>query len=106
MDLSAIPFRATSRAGISLHVYSEDERTGRIVALIAMEAGCRYPAHRHIDEERVLVLRGGYEDEFGKHREGDSIRYKAGTSHSPRALPGGTCVLLALARKGVEVLAR
>jgi putative transcriptional regulator len=103
MDLSAIPFRDTRHRGVRIHFYSSDERSGRVVALIAMEPGCGYPRHRHRGDEQVLVLQGGYRDERGEHRQG-AVRYPDGSAHAPVALPGASCVLLAVAHEGIELL--
>lgn len=104
MDLSAIPFRSTRHDGVRIHFYSHDARSGRTVALIAMQPGCGYPRHRHRGVEEVLVLQGGYADEHGEHRRGSMVRYPDGSTHSPRALPGDCCVLLAAAAEGIELL--
>ena len=81
--------------------------------LIRMDPGCGYPAHRHVDVEEVLVLRGGYRDDRGEHRAGTYLRYPAGSVHAPVALGDRTqpvgeanpaCVLFAVARGGVENL--
>jgi hypothetical protein len=79
--------------------------------LIRMAPGCGYPAHRHLDVEEVLILRGGYRDEDGEHRAGAYLRYAPGSVHCPVALgdprrPEGpdnqACVLFAVARGGVS----
>jgi anti-sigma factor ChrR (cupin superfamily) len=107
MDLTAIPWRTTRYPGVTVHFYASDERTRRVVALIAMEPGRGYPRHRHRGIEEVRVVQGGYRDEQGEHRTGDVVRYEDGTEHKPIALaaPGAqTCVLLALAHEGIELL--
>lgn len=101
MELDTIPWRETRYAGTSVFFYVSDERTGRVVALIRMLAGCGYPRHRHTGAEQVLVLRGGYRDEFGEHTAGRFVTYAAGSSHTPVALDETTCVLLAVAHEGV-----
>ena len=81
--------------------------------LIRMSPGRGYPPHRHLGVEHVLVLQGGYVDELGEHRAGTLLRYAAGSAHSPVAfgdpeLPEGgqnrACILLAIARGGIEEL--
>lgn len=93
---------------------SPDERTrGGGTVLIRMDPGCGYPPHRHLGAEDVLVLQGGYSDEYGAHVTGSHVHYPAGSSHGPVAL--GTlgaglgaenppCVLFATAALGVELL--
>ena len=79
--------------------------------LIRMEPGHGYPPHRHVGAEEVVVLAGGYRDEEGEHRQGDYVRYPAGSVHAPVALgdsdtPAGPenppCVLFAVAHDGIE----
>lgn len=105
MDPAAIPWRTTRFPGVGIHFYASDRATGRVVALIRMDEGCGYPPHRHIGSEDVLVVLGGYRDEFGEHRAGRRVHYAAGTCHGPVALAGaGPCVLLSIAYEGVAAL--
>ena len=108
MDLSAIPWRQTRYPGVEIHFYASDRRTGRVVALIRMQPGHGYPAHRHRGAEDVLVLAGGYRDGLGTYRAGNFLHYEDGTEHAPVAIddPAGTaCVLLAVAHEGILLLA-
>lgn len=105
MDLQAIPWRETRYPGVRIHFYASDRASGRVVALIAMDPGCGYPRHLHRDTEDILVLQGGYADEFGSYTRGTSAHYGRGTCHSPVALASGpTCVLLTAATEGIELL--
>ena len=70
MDANAIPWRSTRVQGIDVHFYASDADSGRVVALIRMAPGRGYPRHRHRGTEEVLVLQGGYRDEFGEHTAG------------------------------------
>ncbi|HIF41720.1 MAG TPA: hypothetical protein EYQ74_11555 [Planctomycetes bacterium] len=85
---------------------------GGVSALIRMQPGRGYPAHRHLDFEDVLILSGGYRDEFGEHGAGTYLRYPPGSTHAPVALgdfaqdagPGNPpCLLFAVARGGIEL---
>lgn len=125
IDPDAIGWHATGVEGISLislHPRAGESggegagsRTARdSVVLIRMEPGHGYPAHRHLDVEDVLVLAGGYSDERGVHRQGSFVRYESGSVHSPvacgeRGRPAGpdhpACVLFAIARGGIELVA-
>ena len=105
MDLTTIPFRATSHTGISIHVYDRDPDTGRAAVLIRMKAGCAYPHHRHRGTEEILILQGGYRDQHGTYRAGDFTRYEDGSEHHPIALEGEEdCVLFAITEHGIDVL--
>ena len=82
--------------------------------LIRMRPGCGYTPHRHVGTEDVLVLAGGYRDQWGTYRQGDHVHYPAGSSHAPLALgrddlPEGpsnpACVLFSSVPAGIELLA-
>lgn len=105
MDLAALPLRSTRYPGVGIHFYASDERTGRVVALIAMAPGHGYPRHQHRGAEEVLVVQGAYRDDHGVHRQGDYVRYEDGSAHAPVATEGGeTCILFAVTHEGVTLL--
>ena len=112
-----LAWRSTRHPGIAwfpLHLAAEGEGAARDSAvLIRMEPGRGYPTHEHLDVEDVLLLQGGYADEFGEHRAGGFVRYPKGSRHAPVALgrvdrpagPGNeACILFAVARGGVRVV--
>ncbi len=120
LDLQGLAWRATRSAGVQWYPILDDHAAARdttgvpdSVVLIRMEPGTSYPAHRHIGIEDVLILVGGYEDEFGAHGPGSFVRYPAGSVHHPIALgdphracneENSACVMFAIARGGVENL--
>jgi putative transcriptional regulator len=65
----------------------------RINALLRLVPGATFPEHGHGDEERLLVLEGGYLDSTGVEvwRGALDVRAK-GTSHFFTALEGPACV--------------
>lgn len=119
-----LPWRRTRLRGVAwipLHLEEPGGRAGGTGAergaasvLIRMDPGTGYAPHRHLGGEDVLVLAGGYEDEWGTHRQGDHVHYPPGSVHAPRALgscerPSGpanpACVLFASAPGGIELVA-
>lgn len=129
---AALPWRRTGVAGVSwipLHLAAEGSRTpegpgggegagagarGGASVLIRMEPGAGYAPHRHVGSEDVLVLCGGYADEWGSYRQGQHVHYPAGSVHAPRALgaadhPAGptnpACILYSVVPEGIELLA-
>jgi anti-sigma factor ChrR (cupin superfamily) len=105
-------WRAARSPGVSWLLLSPPDAPDATV-LIRMLPGSSYPAHRHVGPEEVLVLAGGYRDEWGEHRAGTWLAYPAGSVHDPVALgdPGRpvgpenpACVLYAVARGGVQNL--
>ncbi|MBI5364795.1 MAG: cupin domain-containing protein [Planctomycetes bacterium] len=113
---AGVPWRETRFPGVSWWPLHFDPAAGPespATVLIRMEPGRGYPAHEHLDVEDVLVLQGGYADEFGDHRAGAYVRYPAGSRHAPVALgepdrrPDAAhlpCILFAVARGGVRQL--
>ena len=57
----------------------------------------QFPAHRHVGDERALVLQGGLrEDDGTPHHAGELIHHRDGSVHSFEALPGETCIAAVL----------
>jgi len=73
--------------------------------LVRVTAGTRFPQHRHLGSERVVVLEGGYCDEpSGRvYRAGDLHEMGALTVHSYTALPERDLLLAVSVERGVEV---
>ena len=114
--IERLEWRTTKTSGVSWLPLRLDagepagnRRPGGTV-LIRMEPGCGYAPHLHVGTEDVLVLQGGYRDEFGQYLQGDHVHYPAGSRHSPVALGPGAetsapaCVLLATVAYGIELL--
>jgi hypothetical protein len=74
------------------------------VGFVRVPAGAAFPRHRHLGEERVLVLQGGYVDSDGTVvRRGDVDPKPAGSEHAFTALPGTDLVYLVVLRAGVDI---
>jgi anti-sigma factor ChrR (cupin superfamily) len=73
--------------------------------LVRIQAGARFPMHRHVGPERVLVLQGSYREEPGGRVYGPSDWHEmaTGSSHAYLALPGQTLLLAVSVVAGVEV---
>jgi hypothetical protein len=67
-------------------------------ALFRMNPGRHFPRHRHLGEERVLVLEGSYEDSNGTvHRAGELREWPAGTEHYLEVAGTSRCILACVA---------
>lgn len=73
--------------------------------LVRIQAGARFPMHRHVGPERVLVLEGSYRDEPSGRVYGPSDWHEmaAGSSHAYLALPGQPLLLAVSLVAGVDV---
>ncbi|MFN7950893.1 MAG: cupin domain-containing protein [bacterium] len=79
-------------------------REGGIASLIRMPPGSRYPRHRHLGEERFLMLQGGVRFDDGSSADaGDSVLGAAGTAHHFVVLPGQDCIAAVVLTGPVEL---
>jgi quercetin dioxygenase-like cupin family protein len=88
-----------------LHLQGGPRVVGADNGLVRLAAGARFPSHRHLGLERVLVLDGGYRDEQdGRlYLPGDWHEMQPGTSHAYTALTEGELLLAASVVAGVDV---
>lgn len=100
--LAALRWKSTAWPGIRLHFLGAEASANRAV-LIAMDAGCAYPRHRHLGDEEVLVLAGSYRDAAGEYRAGQYLLNPAGSIHAAVAGPAGA-LLFARVPEGIEPL--
>ena len=49
------------------------------------------PAHRHLAQEDVLAMAGGFDDRQGRHEAGEYAIYEAGSEHRPVTEPDEEC---------------
>ena len=105
-DLNSITWQATRHEGIFVNILRRDEQSSDATVLIRMQPDCSYPAHRHSGIEEVFILQGGYRDARGQVRAGDYVVNEAGSAHTPIALEGEDCIMLAVAHGGIELLGR
>jgi anti-sigma factor ChrR (cupin superfamily) len=78
---SEVPWQATSFAGIASKRLFEDTGRHYVTALVRLQAGTRYPAHRHVDVEELYLLEGDLQVQGVTMRAGDYCRAEAGTVH-------------------------
>lgn len=73
--------------------------------LVRIVAGTRFPLHRHLGPERVLVLDGAYRDEHSGqvYRAGDLHEMPEGSQHAYTALGERDLLLAVSVVRGVDV---
>ena len=77
---------------------------GGRVGLVKMDRGARFPVHRHVGVERVLVLQGGIRDASGDEAQaGDLVEMPSGSEHWFEAL-GDEGLVYAVVVQDVEIL--
>jgi len=88
-----------------LHLSGGPRAAGADNGLVRLKAGARFPQHRHLGLERVLVLDGSYVDEpSGRvYRAGDLHEMPEGSAHTYVASPERELWLAVSVVGGVDV---
>lgn len=69
---------------------------GQRAFMLRVDPGRAVPQHTHEGAELVMVLTGGYTDEYGHFLRGDVEIADPSVDHRPVADPGEPCVILAV----------
>lgn len=77
------------RQGARIHYLFRDEARGHRVALVHCRPGTHAKPHRHTGHESILVLEGGFQDDFGRYGKGDLAVFPAGSQHGWSSPQGG-----------------
>jgi putative transcriptional regulator len=77
--------------GARIAVLARDPHTGSVLLLGHMPARRSFPLHTHVGPEDVLVLAGGYADQFGTFEAGAYASYIPGSEHRPFTEPDEEC---------------
>ena len=88
-----------------MHLQGGPRVAGADNGLVRLAPGARFPSHRHLGLERVLVLDGGYRDEQdGRlYLPGDWHEMQPGTSHAYTALAERELLFAVSVVAGVDV---
>jgi putative transcriptional regulator len=98
-ELRRVPWRWALAPGAWYAELARDSGTGSALLLGYLAPGRWLPAHRHLAQEEVLVLAGGFDDRQGRHEAGEYAIYPAGSEHRPVTEPGEACWCLARLEK-------
>ena len=90
--------------GIRRKLLFVDEERHYNTALVRVEAGTRYPSHRHADVEELMVLEGDLNVHGVSMRAGDYCRAEPDTVHQETFSESG-CLLLLLTSQRDQVYA-
>lgn len=82
--------------GLSIKVLKGIADPGERAYLIRAAGGAPLPDHGHNGREWTAVISGAFEDNTGRHGPGDLVECDADEHHQPVALPGETCLCLAV----------
>ncbi len=92
--------------GVTLvHVTGGPAVREAITGFVRIERGGRFPSHKHLGDERVLVLQGRLRDGVSGvvSKPGDHVTMAAGTAHALSVEPGPQLIYLVAVEEGVDV---
>ena len=110
LDAPAMPIDLESYAwdeplpGVRFCTLEDDASRGVRKVLVWAMPGARYPRHRHLGEEDILVLAGHLRDERGTYGPGDICRSETGTDHSEEVVGQDDCICYVIYRGTHEML--
>lgn len=84
-------WRRLPARGARIALLAQDPHTGSALLLGHMPARRAFPLHVHLGPEDVLVLSGGYADQFGTFEAGAYAAYVPGSEHRPFTEPDEEC---------------
>ena len=92
--------------GVSLfHFQAGPALSGFDTGFVRLKKGMPFPAHRHLGNERVLILEGGYFDQDRRwYGPGDIHDMPAGSQHSLQMNPEQDVLLAVILADQIEVI--
>lgn len=99
-----VPWRWALAPGAWYAELARDPWTRSVLLLGYLEPRRALPAHRHLAQEDVLVLAGGFDDVAGHHEAGEYAIYAAGSEHRPVTEPRQDCWCLVRLEKPNQLL--
>jgi anti-sigma factor ChrR (cupin superfamily) len=78
--------------GVRVHTVREDPDRAFRAVLVWARPGARYPRHRHLGDEEILVLSGRLRDDRGSYGPGEICRSVAGSVHSEQVEGPDDCI--------------
>jgi putative transcriptional regulator len=93
--LRRFPWRWALAPGAWYAELARDPWTRSVLLLGYLAPHSFLPAHRHLAQEDVLVMAGGFDDRQGRHEAGEYAIYQPGSEHRPVTEPDEECWCLA-----------
>ncbi len=85
------------------HVPAGAARAGAYAGLVRMTPGLQFPAHRHVGDERMLVLAGGLRQHDGREcHAGDILDSRAGSRHDFVVIGDEPCIAAVIQYDGID----
>jgi quercetin dioxygenase-like cupin family protein len=88
--------------GVFMTTLFDDPDRGVRKVLVWGKPGARYPLHRHLGDEEILVLEGALGDARAVYRAGDICRSREGSVHAEHVVGDEDCVCFVVYHGGHE----
>jgi putative transcriptional regulator len=102
IERGAVRWRGVPGTRARIGVLSTDQEADIDLVMVGLAGGQRFPRHLHLGNEEVMMLAGGYTDEFTHLDAGDYFHYAPGTEHGALTDRGEICWTLGLLEHGVR----
>jgi len=89
--LGKVRWRWVPAPGARVAALLRDPTTGSVLYLGHMAPRRFFPRHVHLGPEDILVLAGGFQDQYGCFEAGAYASYSPGTQHRPLTEPDEEC---------------
>lgn len=89
--LSEVSWESYSLPGVMVGTLYIDDEKRQIAYFVRAESGIQFPAHRHANNEEIIVLEGDLRIGGKTYSSGDRIYSTPGSLHQPETLDG--CLL-------------
>lgn len=93
---SPLPWKRVTGALSEIRLPTPSRTPGGRTRLMRIASGGAMPEHTHGGTEYVLVLKGGFSDQFGHYLPGDLSISTEDHTHTPIADDDGDCICLAV----------
>lgn len=90
--------------GVRVHTVREDPSRAFRAVLVWASPGARYPRHRHLGDEEILVLSGRLRDDRGTYGPGEICRSVTGSEHSEQVDGTDDCICYVVYHGAHEML--
>jgi anti-sigma factor ChrR (cupin superfamily) len=91
--------------GVHMHTVKDEPERGVRKVLVWARPGARYPSHRHLGDEEILILQGALRDRRGVYRPGEICRSATGSVHAEEVHGSEDCVCFVVYYGGHEPVA-
>lgn len=101
--LGSDAWRKAPLPGIQFKEVGGNAESGTVNTLVRFAAKTKFPRHRHVNHEKLLILEGGYTDDQGTHfGPGDVHEMPVGSEHAFVIDADGPCIAASVGDESLQ----